>query len=162
MKDEKIQTSKGEVPLTYKRGFEMGYWLQRGNYEKLDNFIKSAKPYRDFQNGLEAGSEHAQKEFFQSAVNAVEQHKMEEINKAIMEGKAENVDPIYKKGFEHGYWLQKGGSKEIDKAIEGSKNHEGYSSGLIAGRSEANREKVRDRLNDIHSNKSKDKGPEMS
>lgn len=55
------------------------------------------------------------------------------------------VDPIYKKGFEHGYWLQRGDSKDLDGIIQRS-NHDQYKSGLVAGKKEAVREKVRERF----------------
>lgn len=63
------------------------------------------------------------------------------------EKEQETVDPIYMKGFEHGYWLRRGDSKELDNVINGSKNHVGYQSGLIAGKKEAEREKTKERLN---------------
>lgn len=55
------------------------------------------------------------------------------------------VDPLYKKGFDHGYWLKRGDSKDLDGIIERSKLEQ-YKSGLIAGKKEAVREKVRDEL----------------
>jgi hypothetical protein len=55
------------------------------------------------------------------------------------------IDPVYKKGFEHGYWLRKGESTELDGLIERSK-HDGYKGGLQAGKKEADREQVRSRL----------------
>lgn len=71
------------------------------------------------------------------------------------------VDPIYKKGFEHGYWLQRGNSKDLDGIIDRS-NQEQYKSGLKAGKKEAIREKVRTRLQD-NPEKSKDiqAGPDI-
>ncbi|MBS1780456.1 MAG: hypothetical protein JST70_14090 [Bacteroidetes bacterium] len=66
----------------------------------------------------------------------------------------ETVDPIYKKGFEHGYWLQRGNSKDLDGIIERS-NYGQYKSGLKAGKKEAVREAVRARLQD-NSEQSKD------
>lgn len=60
----------------------------------------------------------------------------------------QKIDPEYINGFEHGYWLQRGGSKELDGIIERSKQ-EHYKSGLKAGKKQATREKVRERLNDI-------------
>lgn len=64
------------------------------------------------------------------------------------------VDPIYKKGFEHGYWLRRGDSKDLDGIIKRS-NLEQYKSGLIAGKKEATREQVREQLKD-NSGQSKD------
>lgn len=52
---------------------------------------------------------------------------------------------IYIKGFEHGYWLKRGNSEELDAIIERS-NHPYYKNGLVAGKKEAIRESVRDRL----------------
>lgn len=60
----------------------------------------------------------------------------------------EQLPPLYKKGFEHGYWLCRGNSKDLDDVINGAKNHKEYHSGLKAGRKEAIRESVRDRLQD--------------
>ncbi len=62
---------------------------------------------------------------------------MEEITK---------VDPIYTRGFEHGYWLQRGNSKDLDAVLESSKGDETYHNGLKAGRKEAERETIRKRL----------------
>ena len=50
--------------------------------------------------------------------------------------KAENVDPVYKKGFEHGYWLQRGNSPALKEMHDTSK-HDGYTAGLKAGSREA-------------------------
>lgn len=58
----------------------------------------------------------------------------------------DKLPPIYKKGFEHGYWLCRGDSEELENVINGSKNHKDYHSGLKAGKKEADREKVRERL----------------
>lgn len=57
----------------------------------------------------------------------------------------DNQLKIYTKGFEHGYWLMRGDSKELDDIIKHSK-HADYKSGLQAGKKEATREKVRERL----------------
>lgn len=57
------------------------------------------------------------------------------------------VDPIYKKGFENGYWLKRGDSKDLDGIIKRAKQEQ-YKSGLIAGKKEANREQVREQLRD--------------
>lgn len=59
---------------------------------------------------------------------------------------------IYVKGFEHGYWLKRGDSPELDGIINRS-NHAYYKNGLMAGKKEAERQRVRDRLeknNDQH------------
>lgn len=60
----------------------------------------------------------------------------------------EKIDPIYKKGVEHGYWLRRGESTELDDIINRSKNHTGYQTGLIDGKREADREKIKERLNE--------------
>lgn len=57
----------------------------------------------------------------------------------------DKIDPNYKKGFEHGYWLKRGDSEDLDPIIERSKPTQ-YKSGLVAGKKEAEREKVRNRL----------------
>ncbi len=71
----------------------------------------------------------------------------------------ETIDPNYKKGFEHGYWLRRGNSEELDEIINRSKDTK-YSSGLKAGRKEATREQVRERFksNDNEQSQSPDKG----
>jgi hypothetical protein len=46
-----------------------------------------------------------------------------------------NVDPVYKKGFKHGYWLKRGNSPELQGIIDRS-NYAQYKSGLIAGQKE--------------------------
>lgn len=68
------------------------------------------------------------------------------------------VDPIFKKGFEHGYWLQRGDSKELRELMHKAGKHEGYYSGLKAGRDEAIREQVRDEFKQMDDNKQKDTG----
>lgn len=57
----------------------------------------------------------------------------------------EKVDINYKRGFEHGYWLKRGESQELDEIIKRSKDTQ-YSSGLKAGKKEATREQVRERM----------------
>ncbi|MBN8672171.1 MAG: hypothetical protein J0L80_15920 [Chitinophagales bacterium] len=69
------------------------------------------------------------------------------------------IDPIYKKGFEHGYWLQRGDSKDLDGIIQRS-NHDQYKSGLKAGKKEAVRERVRQQLQD-NSGQSQDVNKEI-
>lgn len=72
------------------------------------------------------------------------------------------VDPVFKKGFEHGYWLQRGNSKELQQLMRNNARHEGYYSGLTAGRDEAIREQVRDEFRQMEDNKQKDAGIDMS
>lgn len=61
--------------------------------------------------------------------------------------KEQKIDPEYINGFEHGYWLQRGNSKELDGIIARSQQ-ENYKSGLKAGKKQATREKTRERLKD--------------
>lgn len=75
-----------------------------------------------------------------------------------MEQDDQKVDPVYKKGFEHGYWLRKWNSPELDKVMHGSRNHAGYSGGLKAGSNEAIREQVKERMDKTEQDLSKDKG----
>lgn len=65
---------------------------------------------------------------------------------------------IYIKGFEHGYWLKRGNSEELDAIIERS-NHDTYKAGLQAGKKEAIRESVRDRLQS--NDQKREKGMDM-
>jgi hypothetical protein len=58
----------------------------------------------------------------------------------------QKIDPRYISGFEHGYWLQKGNSKDIDAITQRAGTQPEYQSGMKAGRKEAQREKVRERL----------------
>jgi len=71
---------------------------------------------------------------------------MDEYKLGDVDLNGDKIDPIYKKGFEHGYWLQRGDSKDLDSVIEGSKNHPPYHKGLRAGRKEAEREVIRQRM----------------
>jgi len=73
------------------------------------------------------------------------------------------VDPVYKKGFEHGYWLQRANSPDLDALIKGAAKHEEYYSGLRSGRQEAQRELFRDEMEQIEKDleKDKDKGMDM-
>ena len=57
----------------------------------------------------------------------------------------DNKLKIYIKGFEHGYWLKRGDSPELDGIINRS-NHAYYKNGLMAGKKEAERQQVRERL----------------
>ena len=74
------------------------------------------------------------------------------------------IDPKFKKGFEHGYWLKRGNSKDLDAIMErAKKDSPQYHSGLKAGQMEAQREAFRDRMKeaDKERGKDKDKGMEM-
>lgn len=73
-----------------------------------------------------------------------------------------NVDPYYKKGFEHGYWLKRGNSKDLDSVIHGSRNFAPYYNGLKDGKAEAEREKARERIAEIRKQNdlNRDKGRE--
>jgi len=65
------------------------------------------------------------------------------------------VNPDYKKGFEHGYWLQRGNSPALNQHTQNSAQHKEYASGLKAGSKEASREQVKGRMD---KSKGKDKG----
>lgn len=69
----------------------------------------------------------------------------------------ENVDPVYKKGFEHGYWLQRGNSKDLPQLMENSASNAGYSNGLKAGSREAAREQFKEQLNQVRDAQTKDR-----
>lgn len=73
----------------------------------------------------------------------------------------EKVDPVYKKGFEHGYWLERGNYEGMRDLMQRSAKHEGYYSGLQAGQKEAVREKVRERFNQMDKQKEQDKDKGM-
>lgn len=60
-----------KVDLTYKRGFEMGYWLERGKYQKLDQFVKSAEIHPEFQKGLKHGRKEVSREVVRQAFKAI-------------------------------------------------------------------------------------------
>ena len=74
----------------------------------------------------------------------------------------EKVDPYYKKGFEHGYWLKRGNSKDLDSVIHGSRNFAPYYNGLKDGKAEAERERARERIAEIRKQNdlNRDKGME--
>lgn len=74
----------------------------------------------------------------------------------------ENVDPYYKKGFEHGYWLKKWKSPELNGIMKRNK-HAQYGAGLRDGSKEAAREYVRERINriDKQNEKNRDRGFEI-
>jgi hypothetical protein len=73
------------------------------------------------------------------------------------------VDPIFKKGFEHGYWLQRGNSPELQKLMQDATKHEGYYNGLKAGSKEAEREIFLDKLQKqkVITQEQKPKGPKL-
>lgn len=73
----------------------------------------------------------------------------------------ENVDPLYKKGFEHGYWLKKGKSPELDGIIKRN-NHAQYGAGLKDGKAEATREQTLEQLKEARKQNelNRDKGRE--
>lgn len=73
----------------------------------------------------------------------------------------QKIDSEYINGFEHGYWLQRGNSKELDNIIERSEQEQ-YKSGLKAGKKQATREKTRERLNDSKDqSQSREKGMDI-
>lgn len=69
----------------------------------------------------------------------------------------ETVNPEYQKGFEQGYWLQRGGGSQLDELMNQSKGHKQYYSGLKGGQKEAQREKFREQMKDADNNQQKDK-----
>ena len=70
------------------------------------------------------------------------------------------IDPVYKKGFEHGYWLRRGDSQELKALIDRAKNHEGYHSGLKAVQKEAERELFLEEIQQIDKERENDKEQE--
>lgn len=73
-----------------------------------------------------------------------------------MEQETTHVDPLYKKGFEYGYWLKRGNSPELQDIINRS-NHTNYKAGLIAGQKEAIREAFRQRMEQMDKDQENDK-----
>ena len=73
----------------------------------------------------------------------------------------DSIHPNYKKGFEHGYWLQRGGSKELDGIMQRNAKAEHYHAGLKAGKNEATREAFRERMAKIDKDRENDKGMEQ-
>lgn len=69
----------------------------------------------------------------------------------------EKVDEVYKKGFEHGYWLQYSKSAEFEKAMRSSAEHAGYGEGLKAGANEATRQQFREQMSKARETDAKDK-----
>lgn len=67
------------------------------------------------------------------------------------------VDPNFKKGFEHGYWLQRGGGDAIDDLLKNTKKHLTYYEGLKAGKNEAVQEKIREHMERWQKNQNKEK-----
>ena len=68
----------------------------------------------------------------------------------------QKIDPKYINGFEHGYWLQKGNSKDIDAITQRAGTQPEYQSGMKAGRKEAQREQFRQRMNDLDNGQGKE------
>ena len=67
------------------------------------------------------------------------------------------VDPVYKRGFEHGYWLQRSNTHDLDKLIEKANSQPEYQSGMKAGQKEAMREQFRQRMSDLDKEQDKEK-----
>lgn len=74
----------------------------------------------------------------------------------------ETVDDSYKKGFEQGYWLQRGNRPDLvrDAMRSGPRLGGGYSSAMKAGKDEAVREMLRARLAEQERSQNRDKGME--
>ena len=71
------------------------------------------------------------------------------------------VDPLYKKGFEQAYWLKRGNNPHLNDIIQNNANGNKYHSGLLAGKKEAEREKLRERLQSTKHDKLNDKGIDL-
>jgi|GEM_PF-2166429 hypothetical protein len=56
------------------------------------------------------------------------------------------VDQQYKDGFEIAYWLRRGNSPHLQEIMDKNANGNNYDKGLQAGKKEADREQVRQRL----------------
>jgi len=78
-----------------------------------------------------------------------------------MEG-TEKVDERYKTGFEYGYWMTKAKSIEYDGLLKRTGNHEHFSKGLVAGKIEADRERVRNNIEFVDGDKSEEKDSESN
>jgi hypothetical protein len=76
----------------------------------------------------------------------------------------EAIDPIYKKGFEHGYWLKRGESPELrdliirlSKSDDKSEGASNYYKGIVAGEAEAKKELLKAKIDRMF-DKGKEKG----
>ena len=69
----------------------------------------------------------------------------------------EKVDPIYKKGFEQGYWLQRGNSPDLSKALQQAGKNSSYVNGMKAGQKEATREQFKSRMAQAKDRSAKDR-----
>lgn len=72
----------------------------------------------------------------------------------------QTVDPVYKKGFEQGYWLQRGNSVDLPDLMKKAEGHSVYSNGLKAGSKEAAREQFKEQLNQAREGQYKDRDRE--
>jgi len=133
------------VDAIYKQGFEAGYWLKQGQYPELERMINNDQIHKLFRAGLNAGEKQANKDMVEKIIN--------ELNPPGAE---------YKKGFEIGYWMEKGNSSYLSQAIEAAKNVPDLLSGLKGGKKEAAKEKVREEIKQIReADKNRDKDRDM-
>lgn len=72
----------------------------------------------------------------------------------------EKIDPVYKKGFEHGYWMQRADNLALKQVMTAQVKNADYFDGLKAGGKEAMREQFKDRMNKSKQ-QSKDKGKDL-
>jgi len=72
----------------------------------------------------------------------------------------EHINPVYKKGFEHGYWLQRGGRLDQTGTADTGQKETDYSRGFLAGSREAAREQFKNQLNDTRNGQSKERDRE--
>lgn len=73
----------------------------------------------------------------------------------------EKVDPLYKKGFEIAYWLERGDNPQLKHIMESNANGNAYDKGLRAGKREAEREKMREHIAAIRRQQEKNRGREI-
>ncbi len=77
----------------------------------------------------------------------------------------EKVDPLYKKGFEIAYWLERGDNPLLKHIMEANANGNAYDKGLHAGQREADREKMKEHIAAIkrqhQQEKDRDRGHEI-
>jgi hypothetical protein len=70
-----------------------------------------------------------------------------------------DIDPQYKRGFEQGYWMQRGNRPELQDIMQAASTNQQqhYADGLKAGSKEAIKEQVKVEFDKMDSDKQKDK-----
>ncbi len=154
----------------YKKAFEIAYWLIKGGKAELEQMVHKSKKGSDYYNGLLAGKKQAENEIRLEEISKLKNEQKEvkyQLGDTELDG--EPVDPLYKNGFEHGYWLKKGDSPDlrdmtqrVAKSAHKSDGATNYYNGICDGTKQADKEKLLARIEQqFGTNKPKEPGKDL-